>query len=222
MAAPRYYGLIASLPHLPPPAVAMHLPMSWHALNSRLATLSEEHRDQILLALQGASWRLLQRERVDLQQSRHLHRLQAEVSDPHLRNALAFRIDQMVLIAALRRRRTGAGVPDANWGTGRWPFWLRRHWDEDHFGLQQQLPWLAPASQHLASGDAVALELVLMGAFWSYLDRLTWGQDFGFAEVVAFVFKWDMLCARLIHEPVRAAARYRELANEVTRHVRIA
>lgn len=222
MVAPRYYGLLASLPYLPRVGVGSHAPLSWPALRGQLTTLAEEHRDELLHALQAITWRIQCRDRDELEQSRQLHRLLAGLRDPHLRSAVSFRIDQIVLVAALRRRRSGAGVPESGWGAGRWPFWLRRHWEDEAFGLQQIARWLPAAARCLEEDDAIGLTQLLMNAFWDHLERLTWGQSFAFAEVVAFVFKWDMLRAWATHEPGCAAERFSALANEVTRHVRIA
>ena len=90
-------------------------------------------------------------------------------------------------------------------------------WDSNDLGLGNLLPWISDAAALLEAGDALALEQLLMDAVWTRLGRLADRSPFGFEQVIAFVFRWDILHRWLSYNAESGAKRFQELVAEVTR-----
>ena len=54
-------------------------------------------------------------------------------------------------------------------------------------------PWLPQAAGLLASGQALALERLLLERAWRHHSRLQVGHYFDFVAVVIYVLKWNMV-----------------------------
>ncbi len=214
-----YYDLIASLPQLPHFEHAQRLPITPLRLEQRLRRLRPEHADQLSRAKALVRWRP---ERMTLQTDASLVTAYSQLMDSHLdpplRDYVAFRMAQQTLLAALRRRRDGLGLPeDSNaWGVGPRVHHIRKHWDAPHFGLEHVHPWLPHASERLSASDAMGLERLLMDLNWRWLTRCSEHSMFAFQAVIAFVFKWDMLQAWLACDAERAKVKFTELVDKVT------
>jgi hypothetical protein len=100
---------------------------------------------------------------------------------------------------------------------GPWLPLIKSGWDRSDLGLGHLLPWIAEADQHLASGNALELERLLMGAVWTRLGRIAERSPFGFEPVIAFVFRWDILQRWLSYDAAQGKIRFQELVAEVTR-----
>lgn len=214
-----YYDLITSLPHLPHFERAEWLPITPLRLEQRLRRLDPEHASQLNRAKQLIGWRA---ERPTAQTDHALAAAYTQLMDSRLekplRDYVHFRMTQQTVLAALRRKREGWERPDGalTWGVGPRVHHIRKHWDTPHFGLEYRDPWLPHATERLSSGDAMGLERLLMDLNWRWLTRCAEQSMFGFAAVVAFVFKWDMLQAWLACDPERAKVRFTELIDKVT------
>lgn len=221
---PRYYAIVASLPQLVPFAEAEHLALSQHDLSARLSSLDEIEADDLWYALPLVCWRRLRRQRRDDRQARRLAQLAQTMRPPALRTILDWRVDQLGVLAGLRRKLAGGTAPTAreNWAAGRWCGHIRRHWDAPGFALSALVPWARAAEDHLRAADALGLERLLAEHFWDFLGRVGEREPFGFAPIAAFVFKWDLHRSWLAHDEVRAAQRFAQLVHEVTRDHRIA
>ncbi|EMI20769.1 V-type ATP synthase subunit A-like protein [Rhodopirellula maiorica SM1] len=214
-----YYDLICSLPHLPHFEKADWLPITPLRLRQRLSRLQPKHAVQLELARPLVGWRC---RRLTGYADHDLvieHKGLTDTQlDAPLRDYIEFRMTQQTLIAALRRRHDGLERPadsDA-FGFGPSVHSIRKHWDTPHFGLQYRYPWLPMVGERLSAGDAIGLERLLMDLNWQWLTRCAEQSMFGFAAVMAFVFKWDMLGAWLANDPLRAKARFTELIDKVT------
>jgi hypothetical protein len=135
-----------------------------------------------------------------------------------LRDYLAFRLDQQTVLAALRRKRDGLGLPEQRvaWGVGTRVYHIRKYWDDPDFRLAQVYRWLPQARELLAAGDALGLERLLMDVAWRWLGQCAERQMFGFNAVFSYVFKWDILQAWLACDADRAKTRFAELIDKVT------
>lgn len=214
-----YYDLIASLPHLPHFEKAEWLPITPLRLNQRLKLLTPAHADQLTRAQSLIRWRpprLLGRSDAEL--ALEYVRLMDSPLDPSLREYIAFRLDQLTLLAALRRKGGQIPLPvePPPWGVGPRVHHIRRHWDEPDFRLAHLYPWIVAARDLLAAGDAQALERLLMDVNWNWLNRYAERSMFGFEAVFSYYFKWDMLQAWLAGDPEKATVRFRDLIEEVT------
>ena len=125
-------------------------------------------------------------------------------------------MDQLTLMAALRRRRSGLRPAGARWGAGRWVRWIEAHWDDPDFRLATQYPWLPQARGLLVAQDAIGLERVVMDAAWQRATRIAGQDQFGFEAVVAYVFKWDIVASWVARNADAAGARFQDLIVEVS------
>jgi Protein of unknown function (DUF2764) len=214
-----YYDLIASLPQLPHFERAERLPITPLRLEQRLRRLRPKHSDQLNRARPLVRWRA---ERLTRQTDSSFGAAFSKLMDTQLgaslREYVAFRMTQQTLLAALRRKQDGLGLPeDSNaWGVGPRVHHIRKHWDAPNFGLEHLFPWLPQANEQLSAADAMGLERLLLDLNWRWLTRCAEQSMFGFEAVVAFVFKWDMLRAWLECDPDRAKVRFTELIDKVT------
>jgi hypothetical protein len=212
-----YYDLIASLPHLPHFTRASHSPITRLRLDQRLRSLRPAHADQLARAEGLVRWSPdLLLGQSDAMFVAEYSRLKGESLDSRLREYLEFRMEQQTLVAALRRRLVGLGVPEESWGVAPRVRSIRRCWDQPDFRLGALHPWLPQARDLLAAGDARQLEQLLMGAAWRRLDQCAEQGMFAFAAVFAFVFKWDMLQTWLACDADQGKNRFRDLIDKVT------
>jgi hypothetical protein len=215
-----YYDLIASLPYLPHFERADRLPITRLRLEQRLRLLRPAHAEQLARARSLVCWRLdASRWKSDAAQVDAYQALVAAPLDTSLKDYVAFRMDQRTLVAASRRKRDGlesleqAGL----WGAGPWVRHVQMHWDEPDFGLGHLFPWLPPARDSLAAGDARGLERLLMDVAWRRLNRHAERDTFSFEAVFAYFFKWDILQAWLASDAVvdRVADAMRDVTFEI-------
>ena len=98
--------------------------------------------------------------------------------------------------------------------------WVRRieaHWESADLGLGGILHWIDEARALLEAGNATGLERLLMNAVWQQLSRIADPHPFGFEQVLAFVFKWDVVQLWLSFDAEAAKTRFQQLIAEVTR-----
>jgi hypothetical protein len=140
-------------------------------------------------------------------------------SQPCLREFVDLRMSQRTALVALRRRRRGMGppAPGETWGVGPWVRRIEAHWDSADLGLGDIFGWIDEARGLLEAGNATGFERLLMDAVWRQLSRIADRQPFGFEQVLAFVFKWDIVQRWLSYDADAAKTRFRELIAEVTR-----
>jgi hypothetical protein len=214
-----YYDLIASLPHLPRFDHAERLPITPLRLEQRLRRLRLEHAEQLSRTRPLVRWRPERlTEQTDVALAAAYQRVMDSRLDEPLREYVAFLMTQQTLLAALRRKQAGLAPPvdSSRWGVGPRKHHIRTHWDAPYFGLKHVYPWWPEAWEHLAAGDAMALERLLLDLNWQGLTRAAEQSMFGFQAVVAFVLKWDMLRAWLQCDAVRAKIRFTALVDKVT------
>jgi hypothetical protein len=217
-----YYTLVASLPQLPYFESAEWLPISRRQLDLRLTMLMPGDARQLRCAEDLVKWQRQPISRTNEQVARQYRKLIPEVPDPALRQFVEYRMNQRTALVALRRRQLGLGPPAASevWGVGPWMNLVAASWDRRDLGLGHLLPWIGEAADLLESGQAVELERLLMGAVWRRLGAIADQTPFGFAQVFAFVFRWDILQRWLTYESEKGIIRFKELVAEVTREQR--
>lgn len=219
MSGTTYYTLVSSLPRLPHFESAAWLPLSRKGLDQRLSMLVPEDALQLRFAEDLVKWQRQPITRTNRQVVKQYRKLLPAIADPALRELVEYRLAQRTALVALRRRRLGLGPPAADevWGVGPWVNLVVSRWDSDDLGLGNLLPWISDAAALLEAGDALALERLLMDAVWTRLGRLADRSPFGFEQVIAFVFRWDILHRWLCYNAESGAQRFQELVAEVTR-----
>jgi hypothetical protein len=136
-----------------------------------------------------------------------------------LREFVDFRISQRTALVALRHQRRGLGPPAPGevWGIGPWVRRIQANWESPDLGLGGVFAWIEEARALLEAGNAVGLERLLMDAVWQHLSRIADRRPFGFEQVLAFVFRWDVVQLWLSYDADAAKTRFQELIAEVTR-----
>lgn len=214
-----YYDLIASLPHLPHFERAERLPITPLRLERRLGSLRPQHAEQLQAARAVVRWRPERfTKRTDQSAVAAYAALLNTKLDTPLQEYIHFRLSHQMLLAALRRKQAGLPAPDDSRTLGIGPLVvsLRRNWDTPFFGLQYRYPWLPLAAEKLASCDALGLERLLVDLHWRQLTRSAEQAMFGFAAVMAFVLKWDILHTWIEADPQQAKVRFTQLIDKVT------
>src|SRR5260370_36665955 len=110
--------LLCSLAAVRPRFDGERLPHTLERLQGRLRMLEPEDAQEISRMLEILGWSRQYAEQSDAVVVKHYGELMQEVTHPLVREALAAGIDVHMIVAALRRRRSGLGPPDV--GLGQW------------------------------------------------------------------------------------------------------
>jgi hypothetical protein len=217
--AATYYTLVASLPRLVHFERAEWLPLSRKQLDQRLSMLVPEDAAQLRLAEALVQWQRQPITRTTQEMLRGYRLVMERAPQPGLRELVDFRMSQRTALVALRRRRRGLGppAPGESWGMGPWVRRIEANWDSADLGLGDILHWIDEARGLLEAGNATGLERLLMDAVWRQLSRIADPHPFGFEQVLAFVFKWDIVQLWLSYDADAAKTRFQQLIAEVTR-----
>ena len=190
----RYITLMASLPYIGQLFAVKQTPLSRLKLERRLQML--EHDDAVLLRRIEAllDWAQLPMDRSDAEIIAQAQRLLSWLDNALLRDIVAFRLELRTVMAALRRRKRGEGVPRSKpWGYGRWVDQIQRYWTEPGFRLEGVFPWITDAHRLLQADDSVGLERLLTGVIWDELGRAAEGHYFDLEAVVTYVLRWNVV-----------------------------
>jgi hypothetical protein len=206
----RYLTLITALPAHGPLFGAKQTPLSRLRLQMRLDWLLPDDAEDLARLARVVDWH---QQRFDLDDEsvvRDAERTVEQIQNAFTRELAVWRLELRTVVAALRRRRAGAGPPSGRrrWGFGRWVPHIARHWSEPHFGLARVYPWLPEAKRHLDAGDAVGLERLLLGAVWTHLARIGAEHWFDFEAVVVYVTRWDLVARWTRYDADAALARF--------------
>jgi hypothetical protein len=213
-----YYFLVASLPYLPHFEEAEWLPITRKQLESRLNLLEDTHRAQLARSEELLRWENHPAGRTTEEIRQQYSHTMDRISHPRLRGFVEFQMDLRTVLAALRLRATlvppGEGEP---WGVGRWVRRIQTRWDAPDFGLSAVFPWIEEARLLVERQDGLELERFSMNLVWHHLERISDSRPFGFEQVFAYFFRWDILSRWLNHDADAATRRFQDLIEEVTR-----
>ncbi len=212
----RYYQLVAALPPLRDFRRTKFLPLSQRRLEERLALLHPEDLADLRMAVSLVSWRRQPINRTTAEIAAMYEEIMAATRNRALRSTVEFRMDIRTVMVALRLKRMGRGLPSGRWGVGRYTKMIESRWADPEFGLAAVFPWIPEARTFLDQGNAMELESLLMGLLWTKLSQVTDRHPFGFEQVFAFAFKWDILHRWLSYDAATARQRFDELISEAT------
>jgi hypothetical protein len=212
----RYYQLVASLPALPDFRQTRLLPLSRRRLEERLSLLHVEDLEELMRAERLISWHRQPVSRTTEEIVAMYDEVVAHNRTRELRNVVDFRMNMRTVMVALRLRRQGKAAPSGRWGTGPYTRIIESRWAEGEFGLGAVFPWISEAQAFLDQGDAMELEKLMMGQSWKKLSQISDAHPFGFEQVFAFAYKWDILHRWLSYDAEMARDRFEELLLEVT------
>jgi len=212
----RYVMLIASLPYHGPLFTAKRTPLSRIQLERRLAMLEPEDKALLARIERVLQWDQIETGLADSDLIARTHALMDDLSEPGLREAVQSRMELRTVVAALRRRQMGQGPPNdsESLGYGRWVRHIRAHWHEPAFGLARTFKWLPQAEAHIAAGEALALEKLLLQEVWTQLGHLSDHHAFDFTAVVIYVLRWNVIDRWTRYHAEDAKARYADLLDE--------
>ena len=217
MAKPAYYTLMSSLPPLEDFERSARVPITRLRLDQRLTMLDPAERKELGQVELLIAWHAQPLTRTGAEMAAQYDRLLRELKNPVLRHVLVTRMDMRTILAGLRMRHRKVPATDTVWGVGRWVKHIREHWDQSDFGLSVVHPWIPGARAALESGDALELERLTLRALWKFLSNLEQADPFAFEQVVAYVFKWDVMNRWLSNDAEEAAESFQNLVSEVVR-----
>jgi hypothetical protein len=213
----RYYQLVASLPALSRFRQARLLPLSRRRLEERLGLLHEDDLAELMGAERLVGWHRQPIGRTTEQIAAMYDEVMATTRNRALKDMVEFRMNMRTVMVALRLKRQRKGAPTGRWGVGPYVRMIESRWSEAEFGLAAVFPWIAEARGFLDQGDAMGLEGLLMDRSWKRLSRIAERQPFGFEQVFAYAFKWDILRRWLSYDAEIARESFEKLILEVTR-----
>jgi hypothetical protein len=190
--------------------------MSRRRLEERLSLLHRDDLEELMRAERLISWHRQPVSRTTEEIVAMYDEVVANNRNGELRNVVDFRMNMRTVIVALRLKRRGKAAPPGRWGTGPYTRMIESRWTEAEFGLGAVFPWIPEAQAFLDQGDAMELEKLLMGQSWKKLSQISDAHPFGFEQVFAFAYKWDILHRWLSYDAEKARERFEELILEVT------
>ena len=217
MGAQEYYGLIASLPWLPPFERAERLPINRQRLEKRLRSLPPVEAQALFLAEDFLVWQRLMPMKSDRDVADRYAYVLQETRQPGLKQFVEFQMEQRTILAALRRQHLGFGPPGdgETWGVGDRVLWIKSHWDTPDFGLAKVYPWIPEAREQIATENAIGLERLQIDIQWIFLSHRAERDPFGFEGAYAYLFKWNLLNQWLFYDAAAAKERFENLVLEV-------
>jgi hypothetical protein len=187
-----YHMLISSLPVLPPRLDVERLPITFERLQGRLRMLEPEDAEEIERLLAVLRWGNQFEEPSDVAVVQRFDALMQGITNPLVRDILAYGMDVRMIAVALRCRRRGLPLPTV--GIGQWFDHIRRHFNQPDFKLGQVFPGIPEAEQLLAQGDLLTLyRQYVLGATWMYLKKRAEDYYFSFEAVVLYIARWDIM-----------------------------
>jgi hypothetical protein len=208
-----YHMLISSLPALPPRFDSGRLPITLERLEGRLRMLEPEDAQEISRMLEILGWSRQYAEQSDAVVVKHYGELTQGVRHPLVREVLAAGMDVHMIVAALRRRRSGLGPPDI--GVGQWFEQIRRHYRQPDLGLGHVYPWILQFDQMLKQRDSLNLYRNILRATWTYFKKRSDDYSFSFEAVVLYIARWDIIRQWLQLEAERGREVFETLVTEV-------
>jgi hypothetical protein len=187
-----YHMLISSLPALPPRFDVERLPITFERLQGRLRMLQPEDAEELERLQAVLRWGHQFEEPSDAAVVRRYNALMQDITNPLVRDILAYGMDVRMIAVALRSRRLGLGPPTV--GIGQWFDHIRRHFNQPDFKLGQVFPGIPEAERLLAQGELLTLyRQYVLGATWMYLKKRAEDYTFSFEAVVLYIARWDMM-----------------------------
>lgn len=209
----KYAMLLSSLPVHPVNLFATkNTPLSRIQLDNRLSMLDETDAYDLNQIEDLLHWSRINEQDDEMIVQYNIQAL-AAIQKSFLKEIVSWRLELRTIISALRKRHAGA-VLSANsvfHGFGKWPFLLKRRWQEPDFGVGHLLPWLPEANRLLENGDALGFEKLLLDLVWRHYSRVGSRHYFDFEAVVIYVLRWDVSQRWVSYNQKSALVRFDQL-----------
>ena len=171
---PKYFTLMASLPHLPPFDEVERLPINEIRLHQRLKMLESRDAQVMEKILDFLIWNRQPVRRSSLEVAEAFQQaLEAAEGLKDLTGHLTFRMDLRLIVALIRRRHHGLEAPALNVvrRMGHLAPQLVRNWDDADFRVEHLYPWVHPLRELIEQGASVEVERMLLQLTWRHQDR---------------------------------------------------
>ena len=213
LGAPPHIALMASLPSLPDIFAAKRTPISRLRLEQRLRALTPADKALLDTLEELLAWHGRDPGLTDADFVQRTRALVPRLPSTALKRAVEHALELRSIVAALRRRQRGEPVPpaDVTWSYGRWTATMALGWQDPGLGLERAFPWVREAAELVKTGDAIALESLLMRERWTMLGRLRVGHDFDFTAVALYVLRYQLVERRVAYDVDAATMRFRRL-----------
>ena len=123
-----YIALVSSLPISERLFVAKQPPLSRPRLERRLKSLDAEDSNTLMMIENLLAWKSYQMASTDVEAIGRIRRVLKQVRQPTLTAIINERMELRSVIAALRLRQRGEGVPATPVGYGRWSRRIQNNW----------------------------------------------------------------------------------------------
>lgn len=210
----EYTELLTSLPHLVDPFKYQAQSISLVQLKKRMNMLGSDDYKWIGEFRNLFYWGGIMLDTDETQLARKANRFLDEISCPDIKSWLLWRMNVRTIIAALRHRKNGESAPgNMSWGFGSYVKHIEKNWSSPCFKLENRYPFLPEIHKHLSSGESYELEKVLLTAIWHFYATRTPKYPHGFAMVVLYVMKWDLVDRWRQYNAEKSAERFNTLVN---------
>jgi hypothetical protein len=208
-----YHMLISSLPALPPRFDVERLPITFERLQGRLRMLEPEDAEEIERMLAVLRWANQFEEPGDVAVVQRYDALMHDITNPLVRDILAYEMDVRMIAVALRCRRRGLALPTV--GIGQWFAHIRYNFNQPDFKLGQVFPWIPEAERLLAQGELLTLyRQYVLGTTWAYLKKRAEDYYFSFEAVVLYIARWNIIHRWLLLQAERGREIFATLVTE--------
>lgn len=212
----QYYTLLTALPHLPTLEKSRQLPISRLALERRLTMLKETDRaqldaiEQLYFPNHSVLAGLADRE-VVLAWKSALSLIESDV----IKERIGYQLEIRSILAALRYRDAGGESPDQFIGFGRWHSFIKNHWFEPFFGMDDFHPQVQKLSRYLKENRPGQADKMLDQMLWQDLFYCEKQQDFSFCAVACYVLRWGVVSRYLSADSDAALTKFDNLTRSL-------
>lgn len=191
----KYAMLMSSLPpHKRDLFATGQTPISRIQLNKRLQWLEPDDAADLAKIQSLLYWSEATHD-TDREFIAHANALLATVNNDFFCRVITWRLELRTLIAALRHRHKGMKTPPPKQelGFGRWTLFINKNWEQDDFGIGNQLSWIGKANSLIKADNPLALEKLLLNLVWQHYEQEGNGHYFDFEAVIIYALRWDVI-----------------------------
>jgi hypothetical protein len=132
-----------------------------------------------------------------------------------IKERVGYQLEIRSLLAALRYRDSGGENPDQFIGFGRWHSFIKNHWFEPFFGMDDFQPQVQKIAAYLKANKPGKADKLLDQMLWQDLFYCEKQQDFSFSAVACYVLRWGLVSRYLHADSEAALVKFDDLTHSV-------
>lgn len=215
MSSEDYTTILCSLPHLVDPFQYQRQSISLVQLQKRMNMLSYDDYVWLNKLRQLFYWGGITLDQDEVALVKKAQRFMDELDNSDIRSWLFWRMDIRSIISAMRRRRQGESAPKGKlWAYGKYIQHIQNNWTSPCFKLEYRYPFLPEIDKHLNNGESFELERCLLKAIWHFYNTRQPSEPHGFASVVLYLMKWDLIDRWRQYDTEKGAQRFAHLVDQ--------